>query len=144
MINIIDKKLPRFEDSRNGDPEIQLSCVSNVYIRMMHFKHSGDIEKGHSHPFDHTTLLSYGSLEVSANGSTKVFHAPQMIFIKKETMHELKALEDGTVAFCIHAIRNGERIEDIIDPNSFVIPPGGEGIDLLNDSTLMSHIVNQK
>jgi hypothetical protein len=45
-----------------------------------------------------------------------------MIFIKAEYRHELVALEDNTVAFCIHALRKGNGVDDIIDPAS--IPAG--------------------
>ena len=29
---------------------------------------------------------------------------------------QIQALEDDTICYCIHAIRDGERVEDIIDP----------------------------
>lgn len=88
----------------------------------MHFKKAGDLEHGHTHPFDHLTLLAAGSLRVTVNGKTTDFHAPHMIFIKAEYNHELVALEDNTVAYCIHALRKGNGVDDIIDPAS--IPVG--------------------
>jgi quercetin dioxygenase-like cupin family protein len=88
----------------------------------MHFKKAGDIEHGHTHPFDHLTLLAAGSLRVTVNGQTTEFKAPHMIYIKAEFNHELVALEDNTVAFCIHALRKGNGVDDIIDPAS--IPKG--------------------
>jgi len=88
----------------------------------MHFKKAGDLEHGHTHPFDHLTLLAAGSLSVTVNGKTTDFTAPHMIYIKAEYEHELVALEDNTVAFCIHALRNGDGVDDIIDPAS--IPSG--------------------
>jgi hypothetical protein len=126
-----DLLLPKITSSNSGDPDIQLSCVSNIYVRMMHFRHTGDIEQGHSHPFDHLTLLAEGSMTVEVDGVSRDFYAPKMIFIKKEKEHKLTALRDNTVAFCVHAIRNGERVEDIIDPDSIVIPPGADGIDYI-------------
>ena len=99
-------------------PKVQISCVSNVFVKQMHFQKAGDIEQGHAHCFDHLTLLSAGKLRLVALGQTTDFEAPHHIFIKAGVVHELVALEDNTVAHCIHAIRDGERIEDIIDPAS--------------------------
>jgi quercetin dioxygenase-like cupin family protein len=94
----------------------------------MHFLKAGDIEFGHSHVFDHLTLLAKGSLEVTVGGVKTKFVAPHMIFIKKDRVHELVALEDNTVAFCIHALRSGEAIEDILDPA--MVPDGVKATDL--------------
>lgn len=105
-------------------PHVQIGCVANLFSRMMHFKSAGDIEHGHTHPFDHLTLLAAGSLSVTVNGKTTDFTAPHMIYIKAEHEHELVALEDNTVAYCIHALRKGNGVDDIIDPAS--VPAGVE------------------
>lgn len=99
-------------------PYVHVSCVSNVFIKQMRFAKAGDIEQGHSHCFDHLTLLASGKLRLTALGKSTDFIAPHHIFIKAGVEHELMALEDETVAHCIHAIRDGERIEDIVDPAS--------------------------
>ena len=135
---------PQLAQSPQGDPEVQLTCVSNVYVRMMHFKHAGDVEQGHSHPFDHISMLSYGKIRITVGEHEKEFSAPQMIFIKKEMEHQLVALEDGTTVLCIHAIRDGEAIEDIIDPNSMIIPPGDLGVSYLVENNLLDFIVNKE
>lgn len=103
-------------------PEIKIGCVANLYSRMMHFKKSGDIEYGHKHPFDHLTLLASGSIKITADGVESTFQAPHMIYIHKNKNHELVALEDNTVAYCIHALRNGNGVDDILDPS--MIPAG--------------------
>jgi len=103
-------------------PETRISCVANVYILMLHFKNKGDIHPGHAHIFDHTTLLSSGSLRVTIAGVASEFKAPQMIYIKANVEHELEALEDNTVASCIHALRDGEGVGDILDPTG--VPAG--------------------
>lgn len=141
----MDRILPVTGISPCGDPEVQITCVSNLYFRRMHFKNAGDIEHGHSHPFDHVSLLSYGSAKVTVLGRSKVFYAPQVIFIKRDLEHQIEALEDNTEVTCIHAIRNGERVEDIIDPESYVIPPGAEGIEILTtgEDRLLRYIVGE-
>lgn len=102
-------------------PEIALGCVANLWSRQMHFKKAGDIEHGHTHQFDHLTLLARGSLTVKVNGKVSHFAAPHMIYIQKDCEHELVALEDDTVAYCIHALRTPDQSE-ILDPT--MIPAG--------------------
>ena len=136
---------PLVGQSHNGDPEIQLSCVSNMYVRMMNFKHSGDIENGHSHPFDHLTLLSYGSAIVEVDGFEKHFDAPSMIFIKKNKVHKITSTVDNTLLYCIHAIRDGGAIEDIIDPEQTIIPTGIDGVGAISSNkTLRESLTNEK
>jgi quercetin dioxygenase-like cupin family protein len=108
-----------------SDPTIKIGCVANLYSRMMHFEKAGDIEIGHTHQFDHLTLLASGSLRVIVDNISSDFVAPHMIYIKADKKHELVALQDNTVAFCIHALRDGDGVEDIIDPET--IP---EGVDV--------------
>lgn len=114
-------------------PEVQeakvaLGLVANLWTRQMHFEKAGDIESGHAHQFDHCTLLAKGSLTVTVDGNSKDFVAPQMIYIKAGKYHELKALEDDTVAFCIHALREKET-GDIISPD--MLPAGVQPQEVL-------------
>lgn len=105
-----------------AEPAVQIGCVANLWSRQMHFMRAGDIEHGHTHQFDHLTLLAAGSLRVTVDGVVSDFTAPKMIYIHKDKNHELVALEDNTVAFCIHALRDKDGSGDIIDPS--MIPKG--------------------
>jgi quercetin dioxygenase-like cupin family protein len=118
-------------------PHVRLGCVANLFSRQMHFKKAGDIEYGHTHPFDHLTLLASGSLQVTVNGKATDFKAPNMIYIKAEYKHELVALEDNTVAFCIHALRDGNGVDDILDPAS--IPRGVDPLSLAKPLVCVKH-----
>lgn len=102
-------------------PEVLIGCVANLYSRMMRFSKSGDIEIGHTHQFDHLTLLAKGKLKVTVEGVVTEFTAPHMIYIRKDKVHELEAMADETVAYCIHALRHKESSE-ILDPS--MIPNG--------------------
>jgi dTDP-4-dehydrorhamnose 3,5-epimerase-like enzyme len=115
-------------------PESRISLVANTWVKQMNFVKAGDVNDGHKHIFDHQTLLAKGKVKVTVNGKTSEFTAPTIIFIRAGFEHEIQALEDDTVCYCIHAIRDGERVEDIIDPAD--IPEGGmdyrfiqEGVD---------------
>jgi hypothetical protein len=106
-------------------PEIKIIAVSNVFSRLMHFKNAGDVEYGHTHTYDHATLVSSGSVRVdvtSTDGieSSKNFIAPTMIFVPKDKRHSLTALEDNTVCVCIHALRT---IDDAIVSPEFLVSP---------------------
>ena len=103
-----------------NSPKVKLGYVSNLYSRMMHFENAGDIEIGHTHQFDHLTLLANGSLKITVDGNETIFKAPHMIYIHKDKNHELVALEDNTIAFCIHAFKSDSG--DIIDPS--MVPNG--------------------
>jgi quercetin dioxygenase-like cupin family protein len=104
-----------------NQPTVHLGCVANLFSRMMHFAKAGDIEMGHTHQFDHLTLLAKGKLQVTVDGVASEFTAPHMIYIHKDKVHELKALTDETVAYCIHALRDNQT-GDILDPS--MIPAG--------------------
>jgi quercetin dioxygenase-like cupin family protein len=89
-----------------SEPKVRFSYVGNVYVREMHFLKKGDIAHGHSHDYDHLSLLSKGSLKLTINGQTTEYKSPEMIYIKKNLEHELEALEDDSVTYCIHAQRD--------------------------------------
>lgn len=103
-------------------PVTNMACVSNLWLRQMQFVKAGDCNEGHVHNFDHVTLLAKGSVEVDVEGNKTTFTAPHMIYITAGKRHFLTALEDDTVAYCVHALRTGEREEDILDPA--MIPAG--------------------
>lgn len=88
----------------------------------MHFLKVGDRNEGHLHNYDHITLLAKGSVTVDVEGQLTEFVAPQMIYVAKGKRHFLIAKEDDTIAYCVHALRTGEKEEDILDPD--MIPAG--------------------
>lgn len=111
--------------------------VSNLWVKQMHFEQPGDTMQGHSHKFDHPTLVAHGSVRVTVDGAETVFRAPHIIFISKNKLHTITALEPGTVAYCIHPMR-GEKQEDIYGHDQ--IPAGVTNpLNILNDSEMRSN-----
>ena len=102
-------------------PETRITCATNLWLRQMHFAKAGDANEGHVHNYDHMTLLAYGSVRVHVNGNTTDFKAPHSIFIVKGKSHFIEALEDNTIAYCVHALRDKDT-EEILDPDQ--IPAG--------------------
>lgn len=111
-----------------NQPIVNIGCVKNLFVRQMSFAKAGDAEQGHAHQFDHMTLLAKGKLSVRINDEVTEFTAPQIIYIKATLRHELVALSDNTVAYCIHALR--EDTGDILDID--MVPKSKELYDLLN------------
>ena len=114
-------------------PESKISLVANTWVKQMSFVKAGDINAGHKHIFDHQTLLAKGKVKVTVNGKDSEFTAPTIIFIRAGFEHQIEALEDDTICYCIHAIRNGERVEDIIDPAD--IPEAGMEYRFIKEGT---------
>lgn len=102
-------------------PETKMTCVKNLWTRQMFFAKAGDANEGHVHSYDHITLLAHGSVRVHVDDKTTDFKAPHMIYIQAGKSHFIEALEDGTVAYCVHALRDKDSGE-ILDPDQ--IPLG--------------------
>jgi len=102
----------------------ELGYFGNIWVRQNTLHNAGDTGGGHLHHFDHVSLLAKGKVRVSMDGmEPKEFTAPTFIVIRKECTHEIMALEDDTVYYCVFALRdiNGEVIEPVYgeqhDPN---------------------------
>jgi quercetin dioxygenase-like cupin family protein len=102
-------------------PDTKITCATNLWLRQMYFAKAGDANEGHVHNYDHMTLLAYGKVNVHVDNKTTEFTAPHMIFIKAGKSHFIEALEDGTIAYCVHALRDKDTAE-ILDPDQ--IPAG--------------------
>ena len=77
----------------------------------------GDMIQGHAHTFDHITLLAVGSVTMLAKGQSVDHVAPKLIVTPKGVEHQFVALEPNTTLCCIHAIRDGDEMEDIAPPD---------------------------
>jgi len=94
----------------------EIALCSNVWTRLIHLK-KGDKYEGHQHYFDHVHLLSVGKIKITIEGTDTVYEAPTQIIIKKELEHGFECLSDESIGTCIHAIRDGRRVEDVFDPD---------------------------
>jgi hypothetical protein len=106
----------------------KLGYFGNVFLR--EFKLGlKEYNLGHTHEYDHVTLLAQGKVQVEIQGhEPKIFEAPTYIVIDKNLRHRFLSLAENTVYYCIFALRNadGEVIEDIYsadhDPRSEIDP----------------------
>jgi hypothetical protein len=111
------------------------SVVSNVWIKQIEFEKKGDIMEGHRHIFDHQHLLTSGKVRVTVGDTFREYEAPKILFIPRDTLHSIEAISDTAVGYCIHPIRDGYRVEDIVDPDSVPKIGGDLILDTLIDET---------
>jgi hypothetical protein len=86
----------------------EMGFFGNIWVRQNWLAQKGDDNGGgHTHHFDHVTLLAQGRVKVEVEGfEPKVFIAPTFIVIKKEHKHRFTALEDKTLYYCVFALRD--------------------------------------
>jgi hypothetical protein len=108
-------------------PIANIGCVKNLFVRQLHFKNAGDQEHGVAYTFDHLILLAKGRLAVQIKDEVTEFTAPQMVYVKAELQYGVKALTDGTVVYCVHALR--ESSGDIITAD--MVPKSREMYELI-------------
>jgi quercetin dioxygenase-like cupin family protein len=90
-----------------------IKIADNVFVKMYQFENIGDTHNGHSHVFDHITLLYSGSLLMKHDKGEQTFVAPHLIVTPKNVNHQFTALEPNTVFCCIHAIREGSEVDNV-------------------------------
>lgn len=89
---------------------------SNMWIRQIELEYVGDEYGGHCHTFEHQHILAVGSVDICVeNEGCTTYTAPKVITIAKGTIHSMQSNSDKTLGFCIHPIRNGDGIDDIVD-----------------------------
>lgn len=87
--------------------------VDNVFVKMIPLAKVGDKVRGHAHVFDHITLLSVGSVRMKHDNGEAVYTAPCLIVTPKGITHEFTSLADFSLLCCIHAIRDGDGVDDV-------------------------------
>ncbi len=83
-----------------------LGSYANVWIRQKLFTSVGDTSPAHKHKYDHLSILAKGSIKVTVEGKTKIFTAPTFIVVRADKAHELEALEEDTLWYCVFASRD--------------------------------------
>ena len=105
--------------AREMSGDIQI--VDNVFVKMIPLNGVGDTVQGHAHMFDHITLLSVGSVRMRTISGDQVkdkdFIAPALLITPKGLVHEFTNLADKSLICCIHAIRDGDDMEDVASPD---------------------------
>lgn len=87
---------------------------AGLYRRPMVFEEAGSVNIGHTHNFDHWTVLHQGSVMVKYRNTetedpfkTATFEAVSFIKIGAKVHHEIIALEDNTLVTCMFGRQPG-------------------------------------
>lgn len=99
-----------------SNPVTDIKLVDNVFVKMHRFINAGDTHQGHAHTFDHITLLATGAVLMKHDNGEQTFQAPHLIVTPSGITHQFTALEPGTVFCCIHAIRDGDGVDNVASP----------------------------
>lgn len=85
------------------EPKMLISTEGGMWVRQLAFA-KDDVHRGHYHSHEHVTLLAYGSLRVTVERKQTEHTAPAILVIGKMKRHDLTALQDGTIAYCVAPI----------------------------------------
>ena len=85
----------------------------NVFIRRNLLEEVGDLVEGHTHAFDHTTIIFTGAVRIIAwqRGEViadRVFAAPAHCLIRADVEHEITATEPHTEFWCVYSHRDSQ------------------------------------
>lgn len=98
-----------FKNIRAVDPW-QMLCCDGVAIVQMVLPKANDVIPQHAHAYDHHTLVARGRVRVWADGrNIGEYGEREAVLIRAGQKHLIVALEDNSVAYCIHnASREGK------------------------------------
>ncbi len=91
--------------------------VDNVFVKMFSLHGTGDKMSGHAHTFDHITLLAKGTVLMRAKGQEVEHTAPKLLVTPKGIEHEFEAVTTDCLLCCIHAVRDGDDVDDVAPPD---------------------------
>lgn len=81
----------------------------NIFIRPTIMPRAGLVCDGHTHNFDHTTIVFRGAVHVKVTREDATverdFHAPAHFLVTADAKHEITSLEDDTEFWCVYAHR---------------------------------------
>ena len=90
----------------------QISTYGNIWVREV-VLNKGERKVGHKHEFDHLHFLTSGKAIITVFDADKKsvilsreYTSPAWIKVPKNHFHDIESLEDGTVGYCIQALRN--------------------------------------
>lgn len=90
----------------------QMLCCDGVAIVQMVIEKRNDAIPQHAHKYDHHTLVARGRFRVWADGKhIGDYGEREAILIRAGQKHIIAALEDNSVAYCIHNASREGKIE---------------------------------
>lgn len=83
----------------------------NIFVRPVHLAKVGDTLHSHCHPFDHTTIVFRGKVAIHTiyegrDWAKKDAEAPCHFLVEAGVWHEITALVDDTLLWCVYSHRD--------------------------------------
>lgn len=95
-----------------------ITTADGIFIKRVVVPKAQSWVPQHAHQWDHTTLLTSGSMFVWTDAMSdkvyaldRVYTAPAAIFIKAGVKHLFRTCEDSTTFFCIHNLKSARAVE---------------------------------
>jgi len=89
--------------------------VGDTYVKELRLELAGDKVLSHAHTFDHLSLLAVGRVAVTVNGKRTEYDAPTAVTILANQRHEIEALCNDCLWYCVHTVPEDLRGEDCLD-----------------------------
>jgi quercetin dioxygenase-like cupin family protein len=90
---------------------VDTQTADGIFIKQITVPKKDSWAPQHAHVWDHSTLLTSGSMFVWKDGVLdRQYKAPAVIFIPAGVKHLFRTLEDNTVFFCIHNLHSEQAI----------------------------------
>lgn len=99
-----------------GDTESEFQIISNLFVKLNWLRNAGDKMLGHSHTFDHVTLM-LGKVWMRKGGEQDRHEGVKLLVTPAGIEHEFEAIDGPAILLCIHAIRDGDNEHDVAPPN---------------------------
>lgn len=99
-----------------GDTESEFQIIGNLFVKLNHLRMAGDKMLGHSHTFDHVTLL-LGKVWMRKDGAQEMHEGIKLLVTPAGVEHEFEAIDGPAILCCIHAIRDGDAEHDVAPPH---------------------------
>ena len=92
----------------------KMITYGNIWTREILLEKAGEMKRGHRHKFDHLHFLAKGKVKVNvyAEGNRKNLlfsgevSAPYWLKVPKDHFHDITALEDNCLGYCIQAVHD--------------------------------------
>lgn len=91
-----------------------LGVFGNVIVRRINLDYHGQTLPQHTHNYDHVVFVGKGRVKIRVmspvDGSEEMREvlAPDWVEVPAKAKHQMQALEDGCVCFCVFAVRDAD------------------------------------
>ena len=89
--------------------------AGGVYVKELILEAVGDEVLGHEHEFPHLSLVARGTVRVTVDGVSTEYTAPTALTVAAGKRHSILAVTSNCLWYCLHAVPEGLRGEDLLD-----------------------------